>query len=241
MKTVLVAGKTDAIITLNKSGVPIRGKTPTLIVLDTLDKEGEINGLVRAGFVEILEDSSKEQDIQENLPTCEENSEENEEAEEGGTEKGKKGGRPKGSKNKKIKPINQQIEEARRVKKSEDKTQEMGSEVIIGTGKGTVKGKMKHSAIDDNIENESTKASIDEMNKIEAEEKIAKEKLKIDESKLPPSDQMGRQATISIEGKTKSVPMETNSIPGSKEIQEKDPFIDSDDKSDDVDDAFIEI
>jgi hypothetical protein len=58
MSRTVVIGKTDATITLNKTGVPIRGKSRAVLNLINKDQENEVNALVRAGLLEIvLEDS----------------------------------------------------------------------------------------------------------------------------------------------------------------------------------------
>ena len=229
MKQLVVVGVTESVIALNKIGTYLRGKNPTIINIDTPEKEVELNGLIRMGLVKIENDGVKEEIIKEAIEESIITVNTNEIKDEV-----RKRGRPKGTK--KIKTASERIDEA------EAKTQKTGSRVVVGTGNGNREGKMRYSAIDvDNeVENERTKASIDAKKKLDIEDAIAKEKVIIDESKLDPSEQNGRKATVSTEGKEKSVNMVNNAIPGSKEIKDSDPFIDN--KNDDeFDDAFIKL
>ena len=181
----IVRGLTPSVITLNKSGITIRGIEDAVIDIDTPEKKNEVAGLVRAGFVEVIDsnDFSDESMI-----------------------KGKS--------------------EEQRVKEAEAKTDVDGSRVVIGTGKGNIESKMVRNAIDRFLDDESDRiaASIQALKQIEAEEAGENvDKNPIDETILPPSEQMGRPATISTGDKEKKEDM-VNSVLGTN--KDRDPFID---------------
>ena len=56
---VIVVGKTDSILNLNKIGVPIRDREQAVLEVDTEEKKNEILGLKRAGYLDILEVNTK--------------------------------------------------------------------------------------------------------------------------------------------------------------------------------------
>lgn len=239
---VIIVGKTDCILNLNKIGVPVRGKEQAVVEVDTEEKKNEILVLKKAGYLDILEIESPivapPDPISDDKQT---KTEEKEETSPTPTEtkeiKKRKGGRPKGAKNKKTQSEQQRVNEA------EAKTQEMGSRVVIGTGNGNVESKMKRSYEGQIEESEATKESIKAMEEIIKEEDEGKKKIdaKVDESKLDPSEQMGRQAIFIQEGEQKKSTLSKSIIPGQENIREVDPFIDN--KSDDKDpakNAFID-
>lgn len=252
MKQVVVIGKTEAIINLNKIGVPVRGKSTAILNINNYDQEAELMGCVRAGLLEIIQDTPPVISSLPSLPTVTDNAE---------TTEKKKGGRPKGSKNKSKDIIKDSFsqEEQMRISAAEAKTQKMGSRVVIGTPDGAKQGRMKYSAIDDIVESEQTRASIEAMEKLEKEEKeeISLPDTLIDESKLDASEQMGRKAIIATEGGLDEVNMVNSILPEAKVIKDADPFIDKVEKQaiketedrqaakrvkdDGIDDAFIEI
>ena len=258
---VIVVGKTDSILNLNKVGVPIRGKIQAVLEIDTEEKKNEIIGLKKAGYLDILEVNTPEEKIPvlvsppvpisipvstlESAPKADTSLET-----EAITlvpspvtqpEAKKKGGRPKGSKNKKVKA--QAQSEAQRCATAEARTQEMGSKVIIGMGDRNIETKMRKSFEGEIKESEATKDSIRAMEEIqnaEAKEKN-KEDTKIDETKLDPSEQMGRQATVVQEGTQKKTSLAKSIIPEQEKIREVDPFIDNkDDVKDPSKDAFVD-
>jgi hypothetical protein len=260
-----VVGKTEVTINLNKIGVPIRGKSIAILNIDDAEKEAEMRSVEAAGLIQIINEPpvlpikenivdmsnsevveikkgtspklSKMQDV--------ETQDDNGNQEETQVIIKKRGGRPKGSKNKKTEIIKEDKlgkQEKKRVTRAEDRTQQMGSKVTIGTIDGVKSGKMTRSAAEDIIESEQTMESIKAMQKIQEEENKALEKNRVDESSMPVSDQNGRNAIIADESGPSKVKMCNNSIPGSDEIKNSSPFID-DSKGDngDEDDSFLEI
>ena len=247
MRRIVVIGKTDATINLNKIGVPIRGRIKAVLNIENIEQENELMGIVRAGYLEIIPEPSvipvmpaiNLTNYSVPTPTVVVKTEDKptEDAPK------KKGGRPKGSTKAKMMAKNPQaIEEGIRVANAEAKTQRMGSKVTIGSPGGALTGRMTRSAVNDITESEHTKASIEAMEKLEKEEAedITLEDDPIDESKLNPSDQMGRKATVANHGVPNSVEMTNSIIPESKSIKEVDPFIDKTPKADE-EDPFIEI
>jgi hypothetical protein len=185
MKSV-IRGKTASVITLNKTGITIRGKEDALVDIDTSEKRNEVMGLANAGFIEIISSNDFSDEVM---------------------SKGKS--------------------EEQRIKEAQDKTEQDGGRVVIGTGNGTYESKMVKNAIDrflDDDESDRTKASIDALKKMELEEagKDAEETV-VDESKLPPQEQMGRQATVSTGDKETKEDMVNSVLTTNKD---RDPFID---------------
>ncbi len=229
MKTVIAVGKTMSVISLNKIGGYIREKDPTILVIDSAEKEAELNELVNAGLIEISNKESEPPKPPEPLKPPENSNKKTLQ------ETPKKVGRPKGSKGK--------IQKASTKEESKEAIEnQMGNRVVIGTGSGTKEGRMKYSAIDDIPENERTKASLDAMEKLEEEEKTGRSKVEtiIDESKLDASEQMGRKATISNQGQAESVEMKNSILPHSKDIKDGDPFIDESEAPAEDEAAFID-
>ena len=263
MKKVIVMGLTDAIINLNKIGVPVRGKTKAIQNIVNADQEGELMGIVRAGLLSIIPDMVDE--IQPLIvATAEEKTDKNEEPEDKKPTEKKKGGRPKGSKNKtKDAPVKNALaeEERKRMSRAEAETQKMGSRVIIGTLDGAKEGRMTRSAVNDIIDSEQTRLSIEAMEKLEKEEKeeINLPDTPTDESKLDASEQMGRKSVIATEAGVEKVDLVNSILPESIANKKADPFIDRKDKPADkkedvkaasdkqednngtIDDSFIEI
>lgn len=55
MKKVVVVGKTDCTINLNKIGVPIRGKSTAILTINNIDQENELNSIIRANLLDLVE------------------------------------------------------------------------------------------------------------------------------------------------------------------------------------------
>jgi len=129
-------------------------------------------------------------------------------------------------------PATRQPTEQERITRAEAKTQEMGSRVVISNGNGTAEGKMRRSAIGDICDSDRTNASVEALKKIEEEEKDGEiaDDLVINESKLDPSEQMGRKAVVSTGDSYQSVKM-VNKLMGEVEAVKRDPFIDKKDNA----------
>jgi len=57
MRKIVVVGKTDCTINLNKIGVPIRGKSVAVLTINNTEQENELNEMLGANLIEVLEDS----------------------------------------------------------------------------------------------------------------------------------------------------------------------------------------
>lgn len=269
---IIVVGKTDCIITLNKIGMPIHGKQQALVEIDNDEKKNEILGLKRAGLLDIIEvniaeEREKEAIVEihgdssepngnvpytkpEDAPRATETPVEpinltlatppTATSEPAPESKKNKGGRPRGSKNKKAAAVTKKTEQER-VVEAEAKTQKMGARVVISTGNGSVESKMRRTFEGEIPETETTKESINALEKIEKEEVEDKKQgsIKVDESNLDPSEQMGRQAVVVQEGKQNKKELSNSIIPGQKEIRDNINFIDEN-KKDKANDAFID-
>lgn len=240
----IVVGRTDATISLNKTGVYIHGRERAVLNIENEEQQNEINGLINAGFIEeIIEKVDPPLVfIQPTLSTTNPTHPaaipaKTVEAEEK-QELPKKRGRPK---KETPKELTKEAKDQIKVNRAEANTQKMGSRVIISTGDGQpVETRMRHSAINDIVESEKTAASMRAMEKLEKEEKEEAKKVALEESSLNPSDQMGRKAVISTESGEEKVNLVNSVLPESNKIKEADPFIDRD-SDDDFDDAFIKI
>jgi len=255
MKRIIVIGTTESVINLNKIGVPVRGKTRAILNIETNEQEQELNGIVRAGLLRIVEDVSAPIVV---TPQAQETKDE-QTKEPCMTEESpapivvkNKGGRPKGSTNSKKPAIKNPLaaEENRRVSRAEQKTQKMGSRVVIGGADGAKEGRMTSSAIDDITEAENTKASIAALKKLEQEERedAAFATPILDDSNMDASEQMGRKAIISTGDATHQVTMLNSVVPEANVAKNRNPFIDNplneddgDDEGEGEKDLFIEI
>jgi len=136
-----------------------------------------------------------------------------------------KRGRPKGSKN--VKGVKQKEEvknpiTPKKITKSSNVGLKDGSDVVVMTADGPRTGQMKRNAIGDINESESTKASIDAMEKLNLEEKESRDSEPIDESKLDLSERMGLKAVVSCgEGSAQSVSMKNSVIPEAEQIKDR--------------------
>lgn len=246
-----IVNLTECIINFNKCGIPLHGKEEVIVNIDTEEKKNEIMGIQRAGLIDVemeepevkSEDKAEEREAtpedyesarkqldqpanDPNLiivsgPHFELDPQNNTEAPKAKN----KGGRPKGSKNKKgVKaPTEQQ-----RVITAEAKTQQMGSRVVMATVDGVKEGRMSRSVVDDIPDSERTKASLEAMERLqkEEEEEIYLPDVTVDESKLPPNEQMGRKATISTPEGDMKVNLVNSVVPESKQSREANPFVD---------------
>jgi len=245
-----ITGKTDSVITCNTLKTILQGKTSGLYDITTPAQENEINVLQRCGLiiVENLDPKPKNKSPQsediENSPqigtqaTVQNN--EKQETTQNTTKmpevKSKKsGGRPKGAKNKKT------LLQEKKVREAEAKTQEMGAEVIVSTGSENKKVRMRHSFTGEIAESAQTQASLEAMEKLAAEEKGEKVEGKpLNEEKLDPSEQMGRNAVISQNGQPTAQKMQNSIVPEAQTIKNPDPFIDREKKTEDTNNAFID-
>jgi len=253
MKRIVVVGKTEAIINLNKIGIPIRGMTRAVLNIETEEQEKEMEALVRAGLLEKVDDTKTSISEQTNFKTQNETKDgdkEDSNADKGPIKK-KKSGRPKGSKNRSNNPM---AEERKRVSDAEAQTQKMGSRVVIATLDGVKEGHMTRSAIDDMAESDKTQASLDAMEKLQKEEdeEINLPDTPINEDVLDASEQMGRKAVIATHSGTDAVNMVNSILPEADVSKKIDPFIDrknqepkpedaKKDSKDDKFDSFIEL
>jgi len=273
-----ITGLTDSVITLNVLGVTLHGQVSGIFNVQNDNQLTEIKMLRKVGLIKVedMDITQTEQELPpektEDRPTQEEGKEEGkeepkvevkeepkeepkEEVKENPKKVKKSPGRPKGSKNKAQKKT---LTQDQKVKKAEAETDKMGSDVVVATGEGFQKVKMRHSFAGEIPESEKTQASLDAIDKILKEEndEPVEDKPTIDESKLDPSEQMGRNAVVSDMGKPTQTEMKNSILPHAKETKERDPFIDreekEDDKSknafldkpddkDDPDDSFIEV
>lgn len=248
-----IVNLTECIINFNKCGFPLRGKEEATVKIDTEEKKNEIMGIQRAGLIDVemeepevkSEDKAEEREAtpedyesarkqldqpanDPNLIICHVSGPHFELDPQNNTEAPKaknKGGRRKGSKNKKgVKaPTEQQ-----RVITAEARTQQMGSRVVMATVDGVKEGRMSRSVIDDIPDSERTRASIEAMERLqkEEEEEIYLPDVTVDESKLPPNEQMGRKATISTSEGDMKVNLVNSVVPESKQSREANPFVD---------------
>jgi len=168
--------------------------------------------------------------------------------------KPKRRGRPKGSKDKKPRKTTKKKATKKSTKKKAPKkvakakpteSDEPNSSVVVMTPAGAVEGEMKRTFAGEIEDNERTAASIEAMKKLEEEEAedIALADTPVDESKLDPSEQMGRKAIIATgEKETTEVEMKNSIVPEADQIKERGvEFIDKDEKkTDNPEEAFID-
>lgn len=250
-----IIGLTDSTITFNEISVRsgnkliLHGKEEALVNLDTAVKLNEIAVLERCKLIKCIEviadkkptcvkevkeevketkeEETKEEDI-------DETTDDSEEVEDAPTKKGRRG-RPKGAKNKKTIKRIEKIERAEN--KSNDRT------IVVNENGKPIETKTIKEDVKAPEESESTRASIEAMEEIEKEEKLAKEIKVVDESSIEVSNQMGRTATIHTGQGTSKVDMKNNFIPESEVAKNSDPFIDpiaSDRKAGDETESFLD-
>lgn len=250
MRTIVITGTTGAVISLNKIGGYIRGKEPTFLIIDTPDKERELEGLIKSGLVKEetqslakTVDTPKETEQPKITDKLEHPKQENVVSDPNVSfvvpEFKPTENKTSDAKKSKVKRASSSVVETNL--DGDVKSEKMGSRVVVSTGSGVKEGRMKYSSIDESVDSDRTKASIEAMKKLEDEEKNGKGRIKtiIDESKLDASEQAGRKAVISNEGKADIANMENSILPNSKEIKDRDPFIETEDNEDN-DDIFID-
>ena len=256
---VTIKGITQSTIAFNTIGIVVRGdgRNPDLypesiayhIDIKNEDQLTEINSLVNAGFIEIIVEE-EDAPVQKPAVTSERLSavqvaektkvEEEKVEEEKKVKKGR--GRPKGSKNKKTQT--ETVVEDVADDTVEDVTEENDS-VFVMTPAGAREGKMRNSCVGEISDSEKTQASIEAMEKLEKEEKdeVDLGDTVIDESKLDPSEQMGRKAIIASGGKAEEVSMKNSIVPEAEEIRRRSvEFIDQQDEvtEDFAQDSFVD-
>jgi hypothetical protein len=257
-----IKGITPSTLTLNTLGIIIRGDSKVQApgsVARNIDIKNEaqlteINSLVRAGFIRIENEDAPvvtpKPIVAERVVKVEEEVEEEVEEQ---VCRGK--GRPKGSKGKKTlkaEALNIEKGQIKRVAKS---SEEESSTVFVVTDGGVRTGKMSKNIAGEIGESETTRASIDALKQMEAEEaeRSLREAIEIDESYLDLSEQMGGRSIIATgEGGTKSVKLSSSIIPEADLIKNraikmvgdevpdlsKDIFLDDNNEKNDLD--FLE-
>ena len=210
---VRIIGKTDVVLSLNATGIQIRGKQiANSVDLDTDVKVEEVRYLEKRGFIQVIE---AEAEVSGN--TLKDIS------------KDSKIKRSKGTR------LPKQKTEQEMVMDAEAETQKEESRVIISIGDGVVESKMTKNAAGELAESEATKASLEAMAKLKEEEEeekggVDEDITPISEADLPPEEQMGRGAIIMDQGSDKKVDL-ANSIVSDSGNTNRDPFIDREDKS----------
>jgi len=200
---VKITGKTPKIITLNENNHIMTGKIVAILDVKTDEQKRELKILKNNGLISIEryeESKSIVDDFVNEAPKSQP-------------------------------PIKSEQD---KVKKAEARTQEMNSKVTIGMGDQNKRGKMTRSAAGDILESEHTKASLNAMKKLQEEEDNDEadfvEKIDVDESKLPPSEQMGRKAVVGAGGTESQIEMKNSAVAGADKAKEVDPFIDREEK-----------
>jgi hypothetical protein len=248
---VTIKGLTDSVITfthvtvLNGANLILHGQVEAIVTLDTIEKKTEISGLKNANLISsviIGEEKEPEPELAPE-PKGDEESE----------DKPKRGrGRPKGSKNKKKdekEPVLEKVtednpeENATPVDPAEE-AQDSSRVVVMTAGGEAVSADMQNKMTGEIEESEQTRASIEAMEKIEAEERGEDLETPIDESNEDPNNQMGGKAVVGgAEGASK-VAMKNSILPEETNVK-ADPFIDrgenaEKDEKDDKDNPFID-
>ena len=203
-----ITNLTQSTIVLNKMKIVLGAGASQVVDVVPGEQKAELDGLDRAnviGIVEIIPESLSEVTTEYTSTTI-----------------------TKAPPNKnKSKVVVAQTEQDR-TRAAEAITQREEGRVVISTGEHTFETKMRKSYTDNMPESEATKASIDALAKLESEERDGNiDPIPVDESKLDPSDQTGRQATIIREGTHQKVDLTNNFANSTKKGQKaSDPFID---------------
>ena len=160
-------------------------------------------------------------------------------------------GRPKGAKNRKTIEKEQEsgvVTPKKIVKRTSSsdtpkETDDIESSVVVMTPSGAKGGNMVKNASGDIGESEMTKASLEAMEKIEAEEKADRESdnsSEISNLDLDMSEQTGLSAVVSSDGNAKKVKMESSILPEASQIKDRAVnFIDDEGDIDEID-AFVD-
>ena len=234
---VKIIGKTESTITLNKVGLTLRGQDEGLADIDNSDQKEELKELKNNGLISVylVEPDMKEtRDIEFDSEKCCQETCKSETCESETCE-------PETCTPEKCGAECKEAQE-----EDFDESEKSGSRVVVSTGSKVVEGKMSRSVIADMPESERTAASLEAMEKLEAEE-ADKESEKdeeldddLDESKLDASEQMGRKAVVMAPGGEQKVDMVNSILPESDNIKEADAFIDTDEDLDDIDEETQE-
>jgi hypothetical protein len=244
-----ITGLTASTITFNEiqggsgANLNLHGEETAVVEMDTVYKTNEINVLEKAGLIKVENLDPKPEPtptpvqtpVQTPVPEpttdpVEEKTEEKteEKAEKKGPKPVKRGrGRPKGAKN-----------------KTKEYPTESSRTIVAGEDGTPVESNMTKTAEIDFEESETTRASIEAMEKLEEDEKAEREVVNTDEKELPINEQMGREATIFTGESSKKVEMKNKMVPESEAAKKADPFIDRDvesetDKLDDETNSFL--
>ena len=120
-------------------------------------------------------------------------------------------------------------------RKTDPEVENTDDEVVIMFDGKAKKGKSKRSMTGEIEESDATKASIEALKQIEAEEEADAEaelnRKEIDESALPLNERMGEKVTIAYGSKsTSSVKMKNSILPEAEQIKNSNKFIQSEDE-----------
>lgn len=263
---ITIKGLTASTITFNSIGIILRGDSSKpeqykesiarSVPINSMEAVQEIQEIKQAKLIDIelvdAEDSPYVYHLFPNLIPVKE--EETPEA----TVRVKRGrGRPKGSTNK-SKTVTGEAK-VNMVKRSTKTTESVTAEVsepvadvvtpdedtaVVITEEGVCKTQVikEEDKVADLDESDRTSASIEALQKMEEEERLANEaeNIEVDESNLDESEQKGGKAVIGTGGtEMKKVEMKNSIIPEAEEIKKKDPFIKDDTPVDDKADVFI--
>lgn len=124
-----------------------------------------------------------------------------------------------------IKPI-KKIEASKAPKETNAPKDDEDQIVVMVDGKA-IRGSARNSFSPEIPDDERTRASIEALKQMEAEEEGEKAEAKeFDESSLPIQDRMGNPATISVgKNKNEKVPMKNSFVPEAKQIKDAEKFI----------------
>jgi len=237
---VTIIGQTDVVLSLNETGIQIQGKQAAEGVdLDTMSKEAEIRSLQNSGLIEVIVEGEDIEDTPSVPPVSKkeepnvDNTPDENEGDEGDTPD--TDGTPENEAKTKVIPkpaLPEPKSDAQRSAEAEAETQKEGSRVVVSTGDQIVETKMVKSAVGEVTDSEATQASLEAMEKLEAEEneEEIEDKPPVKEEDLPPEEQMGRGAVVMEEGSEKKIDLVNSAVPGSDNARERDPFVDKADK-----------
>jgi hypothetical protein len=286
---VLIKGLTPSVIAFSEVSVlsgaklNLHGQVEAVVDLDTIQKENEVNVLVKEKLITSKEHTSSIEapaakpdpttDDLDNNPASETEISDEDKAlviknfeagnitakealesvgfdptqeitrrEESTEDEPKKGrGRPKGSKNKNKNkkkdiprtPVPELTQVVEDVVDAAEEAQDNSRAVVMTAGGEAVSSDMQNNMQGEMPESEKTKASLETMERLEAEENNAEsftEESKIDESEQDINNQMGNKATIGGAEGTTSVEMKSSILPEETNVK-SDPFIDREEES----------
>jgi len=156
-------------------------------------------------------------------------------------------GRPKGAKNRKtIERENANAVEPKKIVKLSNSdpeiksTDDIESRVVIMTTSGAKGGNMSRSASGEIDDNEATKASLEAMKRIEAEESDIDNDVKFCDKNLDLSEQNGLSAIVSSGEKLLKIAMQSSVLPEASQIKDRAvKFVDDEVDAEDLED-FID-